>query len=244
MTLIQHADLGGSIPEFLMNKLIKSSLGNVQTVLKKFKRRGEITDQEIRDAFIDRIQISPPLLPEQQQLVDRCMLLEDFGRGEFKELKSSDHRVKYYQRYNPSVPGESNVATGKATTQIDASAESVLAWRWAWCSNEKMQIHREDSRSVSRSVEKEVSNNHLIVSTTKKFPFPFKSREFVISSVWSKLKDGSFVYCWETIDHASSTSNAIRGDSRGFMKMTNLPGNHRCEFTTVQKIDPKGWVPS
>ena len=58
-------------------------------------------------------------------------------------MKSS-HRVKYFQKY---VSG-SKVATGKAITEVDASAEDVLAWRWDWCSNEKMLIHRESRKSV------------------------------------------------------------------------------------------------
>ena len=76
-------------------------------------------------------------------------------------MKSDSYRIKYYIKYVNSISGEKNLATGKAICEVDAPASSVLAWRWDFCSNEKMEIHREDNRSVSRYV-KELSWNEAI----------------------------------------------------------------------------------
>jgi len=164
MTLIQQAELGGKIPLFLMNMLIKSRLSGVQKSVNAFKRKGDQVDEELRREFIAKIPSAPTLTPGQQSLVDRCMLLESTTADEFMEIESTSHRIKYFQKHETSGATKT-IAIGKATTEIDASAEEILGWRWDWCSNEKMLLHREDSKSMSRSVVKEISINDAVVST-------------------------------------------------------------------------------
>ena len=180
MTFVQQAEMRGSIPPLILNSLVRSSLQIVQRLVDDFKRRGRDVDEEKRNEFISNIHRAPPLTPDQNDLVKRCLQLENVDAGEFKEINSKDYRVKFFQKYDPTIVGEKNVAVGKAAAKIDASAEEVLAWRWNWCSNDKMRIHREDDTSLTRSVVKEVSMREIIVETTKRFPRPFNSRQFVV----------------------------------------------------------------
>ena len=251
MSLYQQASMEGDIPQFVINALVSKSLNTVQRVVDRFKRNGKAVDQEMRDAFVARIPDVSKLLSSSQQLViDRCLEVADIGSGEFTELKSDSHRIKYFQRYDRCVARDSNVAIGKAVTEVDASAEDVLAWRWAWVSNEKIEIHREDPKSDKRYIVKEISGNEAIVSTTKRFPFPFKKRLFNITTVWSGPDaDGVFLYCWETFEGnlpgvaASNSSSAVKADSRGLVRISPL-SNGRIEFIIVQRINPFGNIPS
>ena len=83
-------------------------------------------DEELRKQFISDIR-APSLSSDQKILLNRCLKMEE---GEFTQMISDSYRIKYFKKYDPTKPGEKNVATGKAVAEIDASAESVLAWRW------------------------------------------------------------------------------------------------------------------
>ena len=113
-----------------------------------------------------------------------------------------------------------------------------------------MQIHNEDKKSLTRSVVKDVSDYESIVATSKRFPFPFKSRAFVSCSMWDgpDPEDGSYFYFYEPCKDSlsefdTSSSSSFRAENTGFMKMTPLPDPRRCQFTMVQRIDAKGYVP-
>ena len=167
-------------------------------------------------------------------------------------IPSSSHLISLSSVFNhPNVQGEKNISTvgiGKASATIDTIAEEALAWRWDWCRNEKMKIHYEDSRkSVARLVVKEVSRNENIVSTIKRLPFPFSSREFVIYSFWTRNPDGSLSYYFESlpdnihVDYGFSNSY-VRSYSIGRMTFTNI-GDRQSLFTLVQRTDSRGNIP-
>ena len=112
-----------------------------------------------------------------------------------------------------------------------------------------MRIHREDPNSLSRSVVKNVGVNESILATTKRFPLFFKNRDFVVQAVWTRWLDGSYLYCWESysgslLSNAYRSSNSIRAESTGFIKIVPLQESNRCKFTIVQKLDSKGSIPS
>ena len=246
VTQYQQTDLKlaeGAIGDMLSNLAAKYSLGTLDALYIKFQRMGTTIDQEVRSQFISMISNAPTGDDQTQLMIARCLKLGDISAGNFTELKSDSYRIKYFRKRDYSV--SRNVAIGKSVTEVDASAETVLAWRWDWDSNEKMAIHRGDRRSVSRSVVEKISANCVIVETTKKFPFPFKNREFVVQTVWSKLKDGSFLYCWESVKDTNYMyeGRAIRADSRGFIRIVPLPGNCRCKFEIVRRIDVGGRIP-
>ena len=143
---------------------------------------------------------------------------------------------------------KSGVALGKANVIIDTSAEEALAWRWDYCSNEKMKIHVEDYRnSIARLVVKEVCRNEIIISAIKRLPFPFHSREFVIKCFYTKENDSAFLFCWESVNDADAVdygfrNKSVRGYSKGFMTLTNF-GNRQCEVLFVQKLISRGSIP-
>ena len=96
MTLVQQAELGGDIPQFVIKKLVSSSLAIVRRAVDKFQRKAEVVDSEIRAEFIANIPSANngvmPLTSTQQLTVKKCMNLEkDFTSNngyEIKKLKS------------------------------------------------------------------------------------------------------------------------------------------------------------
>jgi len=126
MAFIQQVNMGGSIPVFLLNSLIPYASSIVQQMVDRFKRRGKEVDFEIRVSFISKINTVPALTDDQQRLVERCKTLEDVKHGEFAEIESSSHRIKYYQKHDTS-DATRDIAIGKAITEIDESAQTVLA---------------------------------------------------------------------------------------------------------------------
>ena len=185
----------------LSNLTAKIALGVLKSLRIKYQRLGLTVDKEIREEFISNIPLAPPLTPDQQDLINKCLLLDNVTDGEFKKITSTSRRIEYFQKYDRSSQGEKYVMIGKAVAEIDASAPEVLSWRWNWTSNEKMIVHDKDDNSVSRSVVEYISSNEAIVETTKRFPSPFKDRQFIIRTVWSGPDGfGSFLYCYESFD--------------------------------------------
>ena len=112
-----------------------------------------------------------------------------------------------------------------------------------------MRIHRGDPNSLSRSVVKNVGVNESILATTKRFPLFFKNRDFVIQAVWTRLDDGSYLYVWESysgsfLSGAYLSSNNIRAESKGFIKIVPFQESNRCKFTIVRRADAKGYIPA
>ena len=65
MTYCVQADMGGSIPQFLLNSFVGSSLKIVQHAYDKFERRGRIVNEEMRKEFIKCIPSAPSLSDSQ-----------------------------------------------------------------------------------------------------------------------------------------------------------------------------------
>ena len=176
------------------NLAANAAFGVLKSLHIKYQRLGSNVDKEIREEFISNITLAPPLSLDQQDLINKCLLLGSGTDFTFNELKSTSRRIKHFQMYNQSAQKEKTAIIGKAVAEIDVSAAEVLSWLWNWTSNEKMTIHREDDNSVSRSVVEYVSTNETITETTKRFPPPFKNRQFVTRAVWSGSDDFWLVF--------------------------------------------------
>jgi hypothetical protein len=176
------------------NLAANAAFGVLKSLHIKYQRLGSNVDKEIREEFISNITLAPPLSLDQQDLINKCLPLGSGTDFTFNELKSTSRRIKHFQMYNQSAQKEKTAIIGKAVAEIDVSAAEVLSWLWNWTSNEKMTIHREDDNSVSRSVVEYVSTNETITKTTKRFPPPFKNRQFVTRAVWSGSDDFWLVF--------------------------------------------------
>lgn len=96
------------------------------------------------------------------------------------EKKESSARGQVEQQSNGLVSGR-QVATGKAATEIDTSAEETVAWIFDYCSRERMRINLEENGNMPRLqiAEEQTGSNSAGFATLKKMPFPFHLREFV-----------------------------------------------------------------
>ena len=246
VTQLQKTDLNlgdSKLSKMFGNYVAQYSLHILDKLLLKYERNGDLVDAELRGAFMNKLPLSARKLSgDHEKLIAKCLAIET-AAGDFTEIKSNSHRIKYYQKYDPSI--DASGATGKAVTELDSSAAEALAWRWAWTSNQKMRLHREDNRSVSRSMIKEdTSGNEAILETTKRFPFPFRSRQFIAKAVWSGPdSEGSYLYCWESTSDDVTNSSYVKATSIGFIKFKPIPGSLRSQFTMFQKNNVGGNVP-
>ena len=78
VTYLVQAQLGGSIPQALLNKRIKSTLSTVHNMRDKFARNGKVVDGQAREALDEyMIPLESDLAPEQLVLYRRSRALEE-----------------------------------------------------------------------------------------------------------------------------------------------------------------------
>jgi len=78
VTYIVQEQLGGSIPQALLNKRIKSTLSTVHNMQDKFARNGKVVDGQVRKALdVFMIPLESDLAPEQLVLYRRSLALEE-----------------------------------------------------------------------------------------------------------------------------------------------------------------------
>ncbi|KAL3918794.1 MAG: hypothetical protein SGILL_004070 [Bacillariaceae sp.] len=96
---------------------------------------------------------------------------------------------------------------------------------------------------------------HLVYRKLYLFPFWTAARDFVLLRHWRHEPDGSYVICYESMEHPDCPPRPdfVRGEmhqvytiappkSNDF-RQTGQYGNE-CMLTSVVQVDPKGWVPT
>ena len=139
---------------------------------------------------------------------------------------------------------------GKATTNIDTTAENVLAWISDYCSNERLNAVKNLQKNP-REIIKNIAPNQQIGSSIKAMPWPLRARQFVSEFTWTKQDDDTYVYAFRPpttdkfddnrlVDVGNHKANKlVRGESKGFCTLTNV-GNQKCELTWVQHLNVNG----
>jgi hypothetical protein len=137
-----------------------------------------------------------------------------------------------------------------------------------------MMSHARISRSVSdedlapcsgqrasfRTIEKiddHMDVVHLVCRKMYLFPSWTVPRDFVLFRYWRYEPDGSYIVCYESVEHAACPPNPrfVRGEMHqvctiapskaNVKKRRNSSGSGpECLMTSVVQVDPKGWVPS
>jgi hypothetical protein len=125
VSYVVQANIGGSIPLFLMNMKTKSMLLTAENLRDRFERNGEAVDAEMRATFKTPPTISQ-LNPDQTSVVNRCLALEAGEDEGWAELQSSSRFVDMQMKYAPPRRGERSVALGKARSIVDTSANLFL----------------------------------------------------------------------------------------------------------------------
>ena len=111
-----------------------------------------------------------------------------------------------------------------------------------------MEIHRNEGNPARFELQhgKERQNEKL-VALIKKFPFPFKNREFVTKFIWRKAEKGVDV-AWtsaaDVVDYGGSMGTLRRGTSKGIFKSRNFKdeetGLPRCKILLLQVRQSSG----
>jgi hypothetical protein len=98
---------------------------------------------------------------------------------------------------------------------------------------------------------------HLVCRKMYLFPSWTVPRDFVLFRYWRYEPDGSYIVCYESMEHAACPPNPrfVRGEmhqvctiapSKATVEKRSKSSGSRpeCLMTSVVQVDPKGWVPS
>jgi len=98
---------------------------------------------------------------------------------------------------------------------------------------------------------------HMVFQPLFLFPAWAKSRDFVLFRYWRLEPDGSYVVCFESVDHVKRlpSKEHVRGEMHAVFNIAPLKKALRrkaikqsipseCMMTATVQVDPKGWVPT
>jgi hypothetical protein len=251
----------GSIPKWLLNLRVKSTLGALSDYQVKFQRNGRLVDEEIREAFP-----TPPKLDglssEQRALVIKCRGLEKVRRKatrnsvtgtidgsaehEWIDLVTLSPFVKMRMKHTPPEnDGRRAVALGNAEAIIDCPPKAAALWLLSYCSRERMRIDKEEG-NLARLVFEETSLHDVTVATVKRMPFPLHHREFVGRQLLTlEVETGDFLLCAQSVDAEcdyGANFRTVRGTITAFVRISSL-GDTQCKVVLYQYLDAGGVVP-
>lgn len=97
---------------------------------------------------------------------------------------------------------------------------------------------------------------HLVLRPLFLFPVWTSPRDFVLYRYWRYEADGSFIICYESIEHDECPPHPlyVRGEmhncftvspqKKSYRRRTPTANANECLMTAVTQVDPKGWVPT
>ena len=214
-------------------------------------------------------------LPESQTnlfLKDRNFLVESNARwrfleGGFASLLGSGTQGLRILREEKAI---SNLAVGGTTaaplkSQIVLNAHPLDAFM---CLMSYARIPSESegplvtnsgqraSFRVLESIDDHMDVVHVIWHPLYLFPSWTTPRDFVLFRYWRYEPDGSYIVCYESVEHSGCPPRRdfVRGEMHQVCTLapTKNVGNRRatmshgpeCLLTSVVQVDPKGWVPT
>ena len=258
LTLVQKAELGGAVSQWLMMMSVARAFALLLRVQEKFRRRDKVVDKEGRDMLAARIRgiVNFDVPACDKDVYDSCLSLKN-------DFEGSKHLVKILMPTSPFVEismssahkgtqntaeaGRTNrrVATGKAVAEIDTSLEEVVAWTFDYCSRERMRINLEDNKSLPRVILRRSGMHSLAAGSVKAVPFPFSDREFVGTLAWFKVDPTRVVICLhplnELVDYGQKDS-FVRGSTSAFWEVKRN-GEGICSVIHYQRYDLRGFIP-
>ena len=246
VTLVQQGSVGGSIPSWVLDKSVKSTLNVLKRLEDKYQRNGAKVDAEMRAAFPLPLPALSELSREQKRVVNACLELEVeyAGSTAWSNIKALTPFVKMWMKHTPPKKGERSVAVGKATVVVDSPANIAAAWWFAYCSRDRMRISVEED-NPARLVVSEASPHDIVVATVKSLPFPLKKREFVFRQICYAEPDEEIVVVTESVDDDIDYGEiwkTVRGITRNFVRFLPL-GNFQCRVEYFQYADAGGEIP-
>jgi hypothetical protein len=258
---VSQGSMNGSIPNALLNLRIKSSLGIIATIQRKYERNGNEVDGELREAFP-----LPPttdeLNPEQRDIFDQCRALEltDGSNSNFNSDSDSDSELlSWIDIPSPSVfvkmsmkhvvqknDKRRSVALGRAKTVIDVHPKVALAYLFTYCSHDRMRIDSEEG-NLARVIDSQASPHDNVVATIKVMPLLLRSREFVVRQL-AVRENEDFIHVIQSVPtnvDYGFRAKTVRGTTTAIARFTPITINQTscCKVTLHQYVDANGHIP-
>ncbi|GMH96230.1 hypothetical protein TrST_g8697 [Triparma strigata] len=253
-TWVQNVNLKISVlPANAMDFIAMQQLFWADEVHEQHRRNDREVDMEYVQGLLNDMKSSRgrPLMDDQVPLLERCKEL--LGTTEWKSLELPDPDVKMMMQYQPPKKGERSIVTGKATSEVDCSAEVVAAWTYNFKSKNDMR-KQADSGLPRIEVRDKRRANERTFALIEKLPFPLNSREFVFRILWKVEDSGEVLVAIESVldeDHVTvkygTSHKVVKASVRGLWRLKNVSsrgGASRCEVEFYQRIDAGGVIPT
>ena len=191
----------------------------------------------------------------------------------FKEEKIRDHELS--MKVSQSAAGDDSACT-PLKTQLVLNAHHAEAFMciMSYARIPPLPLYSDSKTSVNQNAVPLTPNSgqaasyrllekiddhrdvlHLVCRPLYLFPASSIARDFVLLRYWRYEPDGSYIICYESMEHASCPPHP--GFVRGTMHQVytiappknNLyqrksPHTNECLLTAVVQVNPKGWVPT
>lgn len=186
------------------------------------------------------------------------------GAQSLRVFKEESFRIdRQSQRIAPLAVGGS-VCT-PLRTQVVLNAHPTEAFLCIMSYARIRSLHSEDYLSPNsgqtasyRLIEKYDDHTDVIHLFCRKlflFPSWTEARDFVLLRYWRYEPDGSYVICYESIEHplCPPQRSFVRGEMHQVYTIAppkvkdyrkKSPNESECLLTSVVQVDPKGWIPA
>ncbi|GMI34230.1 hypothetical protein TeGR_g7990 [Tetraparma gracilis] len=243
VTLVQHLDAGGFVPEWVVVASIPRALSGVDSMQELFQRDDAI-DGAKRSELAAIINTS-----EQPYLPDEDELIADVGAKfaslpAFEKLDSPDHFVHMSSVFKE----ENSNAIGRATTIVDASIAEVAAWELAKMSRENLKEHVAFG-GLDRNLVR-INDHQNIYHVVYDVSIPgFLPRQWVSRLVWKWEEDKKeLTVALDTIEHGAfpKRKEYLRASTTTLVKYkqeANVGEIPQTKVTWTQQVDLGGAIP-
>ena len=238
VTYIQHADVGGFVPTWLINAKLPQALSAAVSLRREFQRDDEI-DKLKREELAATIRHEPQTYTaEEDILVNKVNVKLGMLEWEhFEELESPDHLVKMGKMH---AEGDGRMIV-RASATIDSSIEE--------CAASEMDKMSRKSTKGSTNLERSFvyDNGHCAVFRfAKALHIPgFAPREWVLRMLWKNSAD-TVVVCYESIiAQNEANSKYVRASSSVYNEYTRLEplgGVPQTRVTWTQRFEMGGSI--
>ncbi|GMI43573.1 hypothetical protein TeGR_g4439, partial [Tetraparma gracilis] len=183
VTLLQHGDAGGFVPERVAAAKIPQALGSVRNMRELFQRDDAIDGAQMSELAAIINTSEQPYLPDEDSLVAKVGA-KFASLPAFEKLDSPDHFVHMSVVFKEG----SSSAILRASTIVDAPIAEVAAWEMAKLSRENMKEHVTFG-GLDRDLLK-INHHQDIYHVVYDLSIPgFLPRQFVSRVVWKWAAD-------------------------------------------------------
>jgi hypothetical protein len=239
VTLVQHGDAGGFVPERVVVAKIPQALSGVAEMRELFQR-DDAMDKVERDELAGIIERKPQIYDDQENaLMDRVQSkFSGLKDDSLEPLESPDLFVKMRIGH---AEGDHD-AVLKADTTIDADISQCAAFDLCRMSRKALKEHH-DGGGLERSLTRTSEHNFIFRFVQDYHARGSKPREFVGRVLWKRLHELTLVIATESFedeDHFPLRSEFVRGTTSVLLELKKLDvvrGVHQTRLTLWQQMN-------